>query len=193
MSAPKIQGGGFYGEGGLKQARDTSQALRGPCPARRGPFCLTVRVSTNEREVNLFQNDGKGSNPPGSPARKILGQGPMGQGTGRPPGRGRPRLRERRRGRHRGRDGGRDGGQKAHQRRGGAFEGRLRTSRSGFERPPGLHFRGNRKKMAAKKEEMRGLIVDNVEICGFLTAFRRQTGVVRKKTRKFVEICAGTP
>ena len=76
---------------------------------------------------------------------------------------------------------------------GGAFEGRLRTSRSGFERPPGLHFRGDRKKMAAKKEEMRGLIVDNVEICGFLTAFRRQTGVVRKKTRKFVEICAGTP
>ena len=76
---------------------------------------------------------------------------------------------------------------------GGASEGRLRTSRSGFERPPGLHFRGDRKKMAAKKEEMRGLIVDNVEICGFLTAFRRQTGVVRKKTRKFVEICAGTP
>ena len=59
MFAPKIQGGSFYGEGGLKQARDTSQALRGPSPARRGPFCLTVRVSTNEREVNLFQNDGK--------------------------------------------------------------------------------------------------------------------------------------
>ena len=76
---------------------------------------------------------------------------------------------------------------------GGAFEGRLRTSRSGFERSPGLHFRGDRKKMAAKKEEMRGLIVDNMEICGFLTAFRRKTGVVRKKTRKFVEICAGTP
>ena len=59
MFAPKIQGGSFYGEGGLKQARDTSQALRGPSPARRGPFCLTVRVSTNEREVNLLQNDGK--------------------------------------------------------------------------------------------------------------------------------------
>ena len=67
---------------------------------------------------------------------------------------------------------------------GGASEGRLRTSRSGFERPPGLHFRGDRKKMAAKKEEMRGLIVDNVEICGFLTAFRRQTGVVRKKNEE---------
>ena len=59
--------------------------------------------------------------------------------------------------------------------------GAFGRSRSGFERPPGLHFRGDRKKMAAKKEEMRGLIVDNVEICGFLTAFRRQTGVVRKK------------
>ena len=56
---PKFRGQVFYGESGLKQARDTPQALRGPCPARRGPFCLTVRVSTNELEVNLFQNDGK--------------------------------------------------------------------------------------------------------------------------------------
>ena len=45
-------------------------------------------------------------------------------------------------------------------------------------------FGGIEKKMAAKKEEMRGLIVDNVEICGFLTAFRRQTGVVRKKNEE---------
>ena len=76
---------------------------------------------------------------------------------------------------------------------GGSLRGAPSDVPERFREASGTAFSGESKKMAAKKEGMRGLIVDNMEICGFLTAFRRQTGVVRKKTRKVAEICAGAP
>ena len=68
---------------------------------------------------------------------------------------------------------------------GGSLRGAPSDVPERFREASGTAFSGGiEKKMAAKKEEMRGLIVDNMEICGFLTAFRRKTGVVRKKNEE---------